>query len=93
MNKKCAYPGCNKIIPKGNKHCKIHIKTDIYHNAEWKRIRDLKLFIFDQCEKCGSKEDLQVHHITPLSVDKKLLTDWLNLMTLCKKCHYKIHYL
>ena len=44
-----------------------------------------------KCRLCGSKHNLQVHHIK-YSKDKKA---WeypnLNLITLCEECHKKVH--
>lgn len=40
------------------------------------------------CEKCGSNERLQVHHLNYDSIFNEKLSD---LMTLCKKCHLKTH--
>lgn len=41
------------------------------------------------CEKCGSTEDIQVHHIIPLSLDGT--NDTSNLISLCYKCHKEEH--
>ena len=40
-----------------------------------------------KCTKCGSKEDLQIHHIKPTKygIDNSLQ----NLLTLCRNCHRK----
>lgn len=52
-----------------------------------------------KCEKCGSTEKLQIHHMIMKHVRK--LTDfwkyecqrryWANLIVLCKKCHGDAH--
>lgn len=42
-----------------------------------------------RCQYCGSRKDLQVHHI----VSQRIVStryDPENLITLCKKCHLKI---
>lgn len=55
--------------------------------------------IVDKCEICGSKENLDIHHIREqhrankhnmIGIYHKNVLH--NLMTLCKKCHYKIHH-
>lgn len=46
------------------------------------------------CAVCGSKEDLEAHHIIPVSHVTKsrelILTD-TNGITLCKRCHHLVH--
>ena len=44
-----------------------------------------------KCVKCGSKENLQCHHILPVSVEPLLSADIDNCITLCYTCHKKIH--
>lgn len=58
-----------------------------------------------KCLVCGSVENLESHHIVPLAVlvgihgiknrdearDCKALWDLKNGMTVCSRCHYKIH--
>jgi 5-methylcytosine-specific restriction endonuclease McrA len=42
-----------------------------------------------QCQSCGSRMGLEVHHITPRS---KLGDDVEeNLIALCRECHRRIH--
>lgn len=44
------------------------------------------------CQKCGQgSSDLHCHHIIPVCVDISKAYDFNNLITVCKKCHYKIH--
>lgn len=43
----------------------------------------------NKCSKCGSNNNLCIHHITPLS--KKGDNDLSNLIILCKLCHKLIH--
>lgn len=58
----------------------------------WKKKRDM-IIKRDQCQcrLCGSRHNLQVHHIK-YSPDKKA---WeypnLDLITLCEDCHKKVH--
>lgn len=58
---------------------------------EWRKFclaRDKK------CLWCGSLERLEVNHIIPIRQikDMELLGDTENGITLCRKCHHKIHY-
>lgn len=43
------------------------------------------------CKKCGSKDNLQAHHIIPIAVDPIISADIDNGITLCKKCHDEVH--
>lgn len=43
------------------------------------------------CVECGSKQDLHVHHIVPVTVSPKESTAPDNGVTLCKGCHKKVH--
>jgi hypothetical protein len=42
-----------------------------------------------KCACCGSTEDLQKHHIIPLSQGGE--NSFLNRVWLCKSCHQKVH--
>ena len=46
---------------------------------------NLKTIKFEQCMKCGSKDDLVIDHIIPLT--KGGTNDILNIQILCKKCN------
>ena len=43
-----------------------------------------------KCCNCGSKEDLQYHHIIPISIGGKDINS--NICCLCYNCHYKLHH-
>lgn len=43
------------------------------------------------CQKCGSKENLCVHHIKPYAQYPKLRTQISNGITLCQECHKYEH--
>ena len=42
-----------------------------------------------KCSRCGSDDRLIVHHVIPLSMNGN--NDLSNLITICNKCHAKIH--
>jgi 5-methylcytosine-specific restriction endonuclease McrA len=42
-----------------------------------------------RCQECGSKENLEAHHIKPFSVAPKLMYIVENGLTLCHECHKK----
>lgn len=44
----------------------------------------------NRCRLCLSEIDLQVHHLTPVSLGGS--NDYNNLVTLCSKCHHYLHY-
>jgi 5-methylcytosine-specific restriction enzyme A len=66
-------------------------------NPQWFKVREDFLKLHPQCEVCGGKEYLQVHHIKPFHLfpDKEL--DFDNLLTLCespnKNCHFQFGHL
>lgn len=43
----------------------------------------------DSCEKCGSTDELRLHHIVPLAWGGKTSDE--NCITLCEKCHRATH--
>ena len=44
-----------------------------------------------KCAKCGDSNNLQCHHILPVSIEPLLSADIDNCITLCKECHVKVH--
>ena len=44
----------------------------------------------NECQKCGSKENLHCHHILPVKTHPHLSLDPDNGITLCETCHYEI---
>ena len=63
---------------------KQYLKSDKWHK---KRLAVLQRDGF-RCVRCGSKNQLQVHHKTYRNIFNEPLSD---LITLCKKCHKKQH--
>lgn len=58
-------------------------------SEEWKHKRDIVLVRDNfKCSCCGDTENLNVHHITYENYKDEYLHE---LITLCKKCHYKAH--
>ncbi|RKI87880.1 HNH endonuclease [Parablautia intestinalis] len=43
-----------------------------------------------QCRNCGSKKELEYHHVVPISLGGKDVNS--NIVCLCYPCHQKIHY-
>ena len=45
----------------------------------------------NKCQKCGSFDNLVVHHIKPFSRNIELRYDVNNGITLCQNCHKEVH--
>ena len=43
------------------------------------------------CQKCGTVNNLQHHHIKPRSTHPELLADPSNIILLCVRCHARVH--
>lgn len=61
-------------------------------SSKWHKVRNDFIKIHNSCAVCGSEENLIVHHIVPVHVDKNRELDETNLMTLCQNktmnCHF-----
>ena len=101
--KKCpAVNYCNKwnVIPKYyNEEISTLERTDYceYKQAylnylesdQWHTIRNIVLMrAKHKCEKCGSREHLQTHHLNYNTVFNESLND---LILLCRNCHSRFH--
>lgn len=56
--------------------------------SQWKRIRNIAIAKAPFCGRCGTTQNLQVHHIMPFRLTHN--NDQKNLMPLCCKCHKTI---
>ena len=56
-----------------------------------KKRREIKALYADKCAICGSTENLQVHHIVPITILPELKLDNNNLIPLCERCHTLAH--
>ncbi len=45
-----------------------------------------------ECQECGVDIDLHVHHIKQVKDNPELVNELSNCITLCGKCHRKIHF-
>ena len=67
-----------------------------YKSKKWERKRNYILkrdsYLCQECLRYGTTtEGTEVHHVNPAEQRNDLFyTDW-NLITLCKKCHGKMH--
>jgi len=91
-SRKCAFEhkvGENASQWKGG----ATLKNDRARNGnKLKQWRD-EVFKIDnyECAECGSKDEIQAHHIKEFSKHKELRYNLNNGKTLCIKCHGKIH--
>ena len=51
--------------------------------------RDAARVLGNKCRRCGSEDDIVIHHIKPLG--RGGTNDISNLVPLCRECHAKIH--
>lgn len=58
-------------------------------SKDWAKVRLEHLKTQPYCMACGTKSNLEVHHIIPVHVDPTKELDTNNLITLCDKyCHF-----
>ncbi len=59
-------------------------------SPEWKATRERRKSMDNyKCQKCGSQEHLEVHHLTYEHMGNEPMED---LITLCHACHYNEHF-
>lgn len=56
-------------------------------SPEWRTVRTLHLSREPECCACGRSNNLEVHHIIPVHLNKTQELEPSNLITLCDKCH------
>lgn len=70
----------------------IYNRKNTQDEKRWMRIKYLaKKRDRFQCQKCEEKNNLEVHHKIPVHAKPGLQYTLGNLITLCKKCHKKLH--
>lgn len=57
-------------------------------SPEWQRLRNDFVKVNNTCSACGTKNNLEVHHVLPFHINPELELDWNNLITLCDDCHW-----
>jgi hypothetical protein len=62
-------------------------------SSAWARVRSQYLKLSPLCYACGSKDNIEVHHIRPFHLYPELELEASNLVTLCKHCHLVIGHL
>lgn len=78
LYRRTKYPKGFKTAPNGTEFPRF-IKEEIFKRDKYK------------CQICGETHRLQAHHIYPGSTHPILSNDVNNGITLCKKCHKKVH--
>ena len=97
-DKYCSWECYNndRHMPSGEDHwnwkggvSKLNDKKDSNEYKKWRQ----SVYQKDnfQCVKCGSKEKINAHHIYAWQFYPEKRYDIDNGMTLCEKCHIKIH--
>lgn len=76
-------------------------RRKIYNSERWRRLRKIKFAADPLCEVCKKEGRItpaeDIHHIrsfmTGATPDQRyaLAYDYDNLMSVCKKCHQRIH--
>jgi 5-methylcytosine-specific restriction endonuclease McrA len=59
-------------------------------SSQWSSIRNEFVSRNPFCAACGSRKDLNVHHIKPFHSNPELELDMKNLITLCREHHFRI---
>ena len=90
--------GCKRSCPT---YKQIKYEKGHKHTTSREVDPELRKIVLEQddweCQLCGKRKDhdrnlvLHVHHINPVKIDPILQNDIDNCITLCKKCHKKIH--
>lgn len=65
------------------------------HDRSSQRYKDWRLAVFARdgfiCQKCGSRKNIQAHHIKAWKSNKELRYEVNNGITLCRRCHLEAH--
>lgn len=62
-------------------------------SGKWPKVRAEWLAEHDWCIGCGTKDSLEVHHVSPVSIRPELELVQSNLETMCPRCHLLIGHL
>ena len=58
-------------------------------SSSWAKVRKAFIELNPECAVCGTKKNLEVHHIIPYQIDKSKELEYSNLITLCgNRCHF-----
>lgn len=62
--------------------------TEEGRSPRWPAVRRAFLAAHPACEGCGSRHDLEAHHVRPFHLWPEAELDPANLMALCRVCHF-----
>ena len=83
------------LIKRNEKNIQVFRFWDDRHDRNSTRYREWRTNVFERdnfrCVKCGTRKDLQAHHIKTWKRSKELRYDITNGVTLCRKCHLEAH--
>jgi hypothetical protein len=65
-----------------------YYRTEYLKSEHWRSLRASKLRESPVCEKCGTNNHLDVHHVNYNNLYDVRLSD---LKTLCRRCHHELH--
>ena len=98
----CPQINRNRIKEKKVNYKRENKSTEFYNSMAWTRLRNTYLSLHPICECCLEHERVtpatDIHHRRPfLNGETKeerwnLFLDEKNLMALCEKCHYALHF-
>lgn len=61
-----------------------------YYSPRWLRLRrEVLAFAEHKCNKCGTRNELNVHHKHYKTLGNEDISD---LIVLCKRCHSDLHF-
>jgi transposase-like protein len=82
-------------IMSGENHPRWKNNDDYYRGPNWHQQREeARDRDNNECQHCGSEDQLQVHHIIPFESfdDYREANKLQNLITLCVSCHHKLEW-
>ena len=83
------------LIKRNEKQIQVFKFWDDRHDRNSQRYKDWRTAVFMRdgfrCKKCGTRKDIQAHHIKSWKKNKDFRYLVSNGITLCRKCHLEAH--
>lgn len=83
------------LVKRTETSIKVFKPWDDLHDRNSQRYKEWRLNVFKRdgfrCQECGTKKDIQAHHIKPWKNNKSLRYVVSNGITLCRDCHLQAH--